>query len=215
MLKAVLFDLDGVLVDSEEYSSKTADMVYGSYGMKQTPQEKANVFGRKSIDNYRAAIKARGLDIDPYILVEKHVELFKKLIRGKLKPLPGAVKLIDCLKEAKVKVAVVSSSPRERVKATLAEVKLLDRFDIIISGDDCEKGKPDPQPYLLAAERLKVRPEDCVVIEDAQAGVESGKAANMKVIAVRSPNTHGQDLSKADKTVDSLEDVTVSMLRTN
>jgi HAD superfamily hydrolase (TIGR01509 family) len=211
-VKAVLFDLDGVLVDSERFSSEASDMILAEVGIVQTPMEKKLVFGRRTLDNYKAAIDARGLDIDPAILVARKNRLFAKIVHGKLKPLPGVLELLGGIRDAGLKVAVVSSSPLERVNVSLEEVGLILEFDLIVSGDCCDRGKPDPEPFLLAARRLDVKPADCVVIEDAEAGVAAGKAAGMKVVAVRSPNTHYQDLSKADIIVDSLEVVNIELL---
>jgi beta-phosphoglucomutase len=213
MVKAVLFDLDGVLVDSEDISTEASNRVLGEYGIVQTPQEKKLVFGRRTIDNYRAAIEARGLDVNPAELVSKKNKLFAQMIKGRLKPLPGAEELIGSLKKAGVWVAVVSSSPLERVNISLEEVGLLMEFDFIVSGDCCVEGKPHPEPFLLAAERFGAKPRECVVIEDAEAGIKAGKAAGMKVVAVRSPNTHGQELDLADAVVDSLRDVSLEFLR--
>jgi HAD superfamily hydrolase (TIGR01509 family) len=212
-VRAVLFDLDGVLVDSESFSSEASDRILAEVGIAQTPQEKKLVFGRRTIDNYKAAIDARGLKLDPAILVDRKNKLFASLIRGKLKPLPGVLELLGELRDAGLKVAVVSSSPLERVNVSLEEVGLILEFDLVVSGDCCDKGKPDPEPFLFAADRLKVKPRDCVVLEDAEAGVAAGKAAGMKVVAVRSPNTHHQDLSKADAVVDSMEMVNLKLLK--
>jgi HAD superfamily hydrolase (TIGR01509 family) len=212
MVKAVLFDLDGVLVDSERFSSEASDRILADVGIVQTPQEKRLVFGRRSIENYQAAIDARGLRLDAAELVARKNRLFARLVRGKLKPLPGVLRLLGELKDAGIRVAVVSSSPLDRVNVSLEEVGLILEFDVIVSGDCCAKGKPDPEPFLLAAGRLGVKPAECVVIEDAEAGILAGKAAGMKVVAVRSPNTHGQDLGRADAVVDSLERVGVKSL---
>jgi HAD superfamily hydrolase (TIGR01509 family) len=213
MFKAVLFDLDGVLVDSERISSKASDEVLAEFGIVQTPEEKRLVFGRRTYDNYKAAVDARGLSIDPQVIVDRKMEIFKKMIKGQLKPLPGVLDLLGQLKDAGIKVAVVSSSPLERVNASLEEVGLILEFDIIVSGDCCILGKPNPEPFLMAAERLGVKPKDCVVVEDAEAGVLAGKSGGMKVVAVLSPNTHGQDLGKADIIVKSLEEVGLEFLR--
>ena len=212
MAKAVLFDLDGVIVDSEPFSSEASDRVLASVGIVQTPHEKKLVFGRRTMDNYRAAIEARGMKVDPAKLVSKKNRLFGKLIKGRLKPMDGVLGLLGKIRAAGLKVAVVSSSPLERVNATLEEVGLILEFDLILSGDCCAKGKPDPEPFLMAAQRLGVEPKDCVVIEDAQAGVEAAKAAGMKVIAVLSPHTHGQDLGRADRIVKSLKEVDMAVL---
>lgn len=212
-MKAVLFDLDGVLVDTEDISTKASNKVLAEYGIVQTPDEKKKVFGRRTVDNYRDAIESRGLDIDPHILVEKKNKVFAKMIKGNAEPMAGVMNLLDQLRAAKVNVAVVSSSPLERVNTTLDESGLMLEFDFVVSGDCCARGKPNPEPFLMAAEKFGVMPGECVVIEDAQAGIEAGKAAGMKVVAVRSPNTHSQNLSNADKIVDSLEEVDLDFLK--
>jgi beta-phosphoglucomutase len=212
MIKAVLFDLDGVLVDSEPISREASDKILSDAGIVQTPEERTRVYGRRTIDNYRDAIEARGLDLDPAELVRRKNALFRKLIKGRLRPLPGVVDLLSELNEKGVKTAVVSSSPLERVNASLHEVGLKTEFDAVLSGDCCVKGKPDPDPFLTAAERLGVEPGECVVLEDAEAGILAAKAAGMRVVAVKSPNTHGQDLSKADVIVDSVEYISVNKL---
>lgn len=207
-----MFDLDGVLVDTEVISREASDRVLKEVGISQTDEERKKVFGRRTFENYKAAIEARGLDIDPQKLVDKKNELFKKMIKGRLKPLPGIGKLLASLKEAGYKLAVVSSSPEGRVYATLDEVKLTDKFDAIVTGDCCVKGKPNPEPFRVAAKRIGVRPSECVVVEDAEIGVEAAKAAGMKVIAVKSPNTFGQNLNKADMILDGTEKLTLRIL---
>lgn len=197
-VKAVLFDLDGVLVNTEEISTKASDKILKEVGIVQTRKERENVFGRRSVENYKAAIDARGLKLDPEVLVEKKIKVFKQMIKGNVEPLPGIRDLVTNLKTEAIKLAVVSSSPEERVYATLEEVKLKDEFDFIVTGDCCKLGKPDPEPFLMAARELGVAPADCVVIEDAQIGVQAALAAGMKCAAVKSPHTFGQDLEDAD-----------------
>jgi beta-phosphoglucomutase len=212
-MRAVLFDLDGVLVDSEPYSMEASNRVLAEAGIIQTPEERRMVFGRRTIDNYRALIKARNLDLDANGLVARKNRLFAELIEDRLKTMPGVLELLAEIKDAGLKVAVVSSSSLDRVNATLEEVGLILEFDLILSGDCCVKGKPDPEPFLLAADKLGVNPKDCVVVEDAEAGILAAKAAGMKVVAVESPNTHGQDLSRADAVVKSTEEVNVDLMR--
>jgi len=211
-VKAVLFDLDGVLVDSEPISTEASDKVLAEVGIYLTKEERSEVFGKRTIDNYRRHIKRRGLNLDAEELVREKNKVFAKLIRGRLKPLPGVLSLLASLDDAGIRKAVVSSSPLDRVNASLEEVGLLLEFEVILSGDCCVRGKPDPEPFLLAAERLGVEASACVVIEDAEAGILAAKAAGMKCVAVRSPNTFGQDLSKADLIVGSLEEVDVKVL---
>ncbi|MFH1788602.1 MAG: HAD family phosphatase [Candidatus Altiarchaeota archaeon] len=211
-VNACLFDLDGVLVDSEPISTEASDIVLAEVGIRLSEDERKEVFGKRTIDNYRRHIARRGLDLDAGELVEKKNVVFARLIRGRLEALPGVLDLLAGLDDAGVSKAVVSSSPLDRVNASLEEVGLILEFDLVLSGDCCVKGKPDPEPFLLAAERLGVEASGCVVIEDAEAGVLAAKSAGMKCVAVKSPNTFGQDLSKADLIVESLADLSVESL---
>jgi HAD superfamily hydrolase (TIGR01509 family) len=132
-------------------------------------------------------------------------ELFREAIRGKVQPLPGAVALVRRLRESGVKTAVVSSAPRRNVETLLDALGISDGFDALVAEEDAERGKPDPQGYLVAAERLGERPEDCVVIEDAPGGVEAAKRAGMRCIGLaagREPDA----LACADVVVAGLED---------
>ncbi|MBD3261131.1 MAG: HAD-IA family hydrolase [Candidatus Altiarchaeales archaeon] len=207
MVYAFLFDLDGVLVDSEDYSRKASDRVLAEVGITLTEAEKKNVFGRRTLENYERYIKSRELDLDANKLLDQKNRLFAELISGKLKLLPGVTELFALLDETGIKKALVSSSPLVRVNATLEEVGLLMEFDVIVSGDCCSRGKPDPAPFLFASEKIGAEPGECVVVEDAQVGVEAALAAGMRVIAVDSPSTHGQDLSQADIHLNSLKQI--------
>jgi len=204
--------MDGVLVDSEAISTESSDATLLKHGIVQTPKERKKVFGRRTIDNYRDAIEARGLNLDPAKLAAEKEELFVEMIKDRVQPMPGVLHLRGELDDAKIKKAVVSSSALNRVNATLEEIGLLLEFNVIVSGECCRVGKPDPEPFLIAAEKLGVKPKDCIVIEDAEAGILAAKAGGMKVVAVRSPNTHGQDLSRADRIVDSIEDINLDFL---
>lgn len=213
MIKAVLFDLDGVLIDSETISREASDRTLADVGIVLTDDERKEIFGRRTIDNYSRHIKKRRLDLDAAKLVEKKVKLYSELIKGRLKPLPGVLNLLAKLDDEDFRKAVVSSSPLERVNASLEEVGLILEFELILSGDCCVKGKPDPEPFLLAAEKLGSSPSECVVIEDAEAGILAAKEAGIKCIAVKSPNTHGQDLSSADLIVESIKEISIETIR--
>jgi len=212
MISAVLFDLDGVLVDSETISREASDRTLAEVGIYLTDDERKEIFGRRTVENYRRHIMRRGLDLSAEELVEKKVALFGELIKGRLRPLPGVLDLLAAVNDAGIKKAVVSSSPLDRVNASLEEVGLLKEFEVILSGDCCAEGKPDPEPFVLAAKKLGVKPLECVVIEDAEPGILAAKAAGMKCVAVRSPNTFGQDLSKADLIVDELGELNLKVL---
>lgn len=205
MVQAVIFDLDGVLVDSEEFSMEATEQMLKELGIELTLEERERAFGRTDLDSYRECIKDRKLSLNPEDMVRRKEEIYSKLISGKLKPIEGAAELIQSLGEKAVRMAVASSGTRNKIRASLREIGFEGLFETVVSAEDITQGKPNPEIFLKAAERLGVPPAQCLVIEDAQAGVEAAKAAGMKCLAFKSPNTHGQDLSKADKTIDSLK----------
>jgi len=206
MIKAVIFDLDGVLVDSEELSRQSNKETLKQHGIELTQEEKIKAIGRTDLDIFRDMIEARGLGLSPEELTKEKDRIYLDIIKGKLKPIPGARGILETLKERGIPFAIASSGTYVKVRANLSETGLIGLISTIISADDIEKGKPDPEIFLKAAEKIGIPPEECLVIEDAQAGVIAAKAAGMKCLALKSPGSHGQDLSQADRVISSLEE---------
>jgi len=183
---AVLFDMDGLLVDSEPLWTiaeiELAEKLGGMWG----DEIKAAVVGTR-IDTAMAVIlewydaPRAAADVEAAIefLLGRVVELF----HDHLPLMPGALELIDAVRDAGARTALVSSSYRVLVEAALEEMEP-HRFDTTISGDEVTNGKPDPEPYALACDRLGIPPAKAVVIEDAMSGVTSGEAAGCLVVAV-------------------------------
>jgi beta-phosphoglucomutase family hydrolase len=207
MIKAVIFDLDGVLVDSEPFSGEASSKALREFGIELTPEERTRAFGRTDLDIASYAIKLRGLDLNPRELVKRKDAVYSEIIKGKLRPMPHTRELIELLRSKGIPFALASSGTPGKIRATLSEIGFEDIFDTIVSGEDISRGKPHPEIFLKAAEKLGMEPGDCLVVEDAQAGIEAAKAAGMRCIALRSPSTYGQDFSKADRIIDSLEEL--------
>ena len=204
MIKAVLWDMDGVLVDTAPFHYQAWRALFAGLGKDLSDEEFRRSFGLRNDDILRANLG----DMPPARLRElgrRKEELFREAIRGKVQPLPGAVALVRRLRESGVKTAVVSSAPRRNVETLLDALELADAFDELVAEEDAERGKPDPQGYLAAAERLGERPEDCVVIEDAPGGVEAAKRAGMRCIGLAAGREPGA-LARADLVVAGLED---------
>ncbi len=207
MIKAVIFDLDGVLVDTEAFSGQAGEKVLKEHGIELTPEERRKAFGRPDLDSYSKYIKSRGLDLNPEKLVEEKDRIYSELIKGKVMPLPGAREILEHLKERGIPFAIASSGTPVKIRASLTETRLLGLINIIVSADDISQGKPHPDIFLKASEKLGISPEYCLVVEDAEAGIEAAKAAGMRCLALKSPNTYGQDFSKADRVLDSLKEM--------
>jgi beta-phosphoglucomutase len=203
-IKAAIFDLDGVIVSTDEYHFLAWKQLADSLGIP---------FGRESNNRLRGVSRMESLEImleksaKQYSLPEKREMAERKnaVYRESLKGLspadifPGVIDVIKMLKDSKVKIAIGSSS--KNAHAILRAVELEDVFDVIVDGNDITRSKPDPEVFAIAAARLSVSPEECVVIEDAVAGIEAGLAAGMSVLAVGAAAGHpratrsSQDLS--------------------
>jgi len=203
VIKAVLWDLDGVLVDTASFHFQAWRELFAGEGKEIGEEDFRRTFGLRN-----DAILREILGGLPRQRVEelsrRKEELFRAKIAGGVTPMPGVPALLERLRQTGRKTAVVSSAPRQNVEALLRGLRIEDAFDVIIAEEDTSRGKPDPQGYLLAAERLGAAPEECAVIEDAPAGVEAAKRAGMRCIGLaagRAPNA----LAEADLVVGSLE----------
>ena len=144
-------------------------------------------------------------------IAEKKEETFRRFIKDNIKAFPGAVELIKLLAGAGFQIAIVSSTPIENVLLITEALGIKKYFKFFITGKDVTEGKPSPQGFLLAAQKLKLKSEDCVVMEDAVAGVKAAKSAGMYCIAVTNTRP-GEDLAEADIVVNSLEQVNVKSI---
>lgn len=203
--KAILWDMDGVIVMSGEYHYEAYRELFGEIGVPFNREQYFDeLFGVRNWTIIRTV--AGDLPRDEIErLAERKEEKFRRIARGKIEALPGAKEMIQRASEAGLKQAIVSSTPRANIDLVLEELGLTDAFGTIVAEEDAEKGKPDPEGFLVAAERLGVKPAECVVIEDAPAGIEAGNAGGMRTIGVATTRVP-ERLSAADLVVGSLED---------
>ena len=188
MIKAVLFDMDGVLLDSETLHMEAAREVLSPYGV-EIPEDMREEFMGLSELEYWVRVRENFPELpSPEVLSEKKHDAFWEVIkRSRLTPFEGARETISWLKELGLKLAVVSSTPRKQVEYMLRKLNLRSFFDVVVGGDEVNEGKPSPQSYLLAARRLSVKPAECIVVEDSKNGILAGKRASMYVVAFRPP----------------------------
>lgn len=184
---AVLWDMDGVLVDSAELHYQTWKQILADYDIPFSRRLFNEFFG---MNNEQTLTRVLGHPPEPSILQEvsfSKEDIFRKSIHGHVELYPGVRKLLQELQRAGVRQALASSAPQENIDALVDEFDMASFFQAIVSG--CElKSKPDPVTFLLAAERLGVNPQRCVVIEDALHGIEAARRAGMKCIAVATTN---------------------------
>ena len=211
--KTILWDMDGVIVDSNSFHFAAWQETFAKRGIKFTKEDLTNLFGSRN-DFIVGSIMGKELpEEDVKIILQEKEELFRRKAIGKIQPFPGVVKLLNAIKKGNFKLGLASSAPKENINLILSELNLEGIFDCVVFGREVSESKPSPQIYLLAAKKLEVTPNDCVVIEDSPLGIKAAKTAGMKCLAIT--NTHPQQkLEEADKVVDSLERVDLITLLT-
>lgn len=209
MVKAVIFDMDGVIYDSEPIHVQSEKEVMLKYGVKITDEELQPYTGSTAKFMFEDLINKYRLKTNfQKIFAEKNI-IFFKLIQKELKPIPGVAKLIDLLIKYKIKIGLATSSHYDLWNLVLNKLNIQDKFNTIIGAENITKPKPDPEIFLLTANKLNVFPKDCLVIEDSTNGVSAAKAAGMKCIGFNNSNSKGQDLSKADIIINKFEDFNI------
>jgi HAD superfamily hydrolase (TIGR01509 family) len=207
MIKAILFDLDGLLVDSEPHSLASWEAILEERGVKLDQSTIDSILGQRIDATARTLIDKYHLPDTAQALADAKTEYQITHLAGNVKPMPGLFELLDEIERLGLKQAIASSGIRRYVEAVLRVNGLLDRFSFVITGDQVAHGKPAPDVFLAAARALNVEPSDCLVLEDAPNGVQAAKAAGMTCIAVPDHSVARLDLSQADKVVTSLHDV--------
>ena len=209
--KAVIWDMDGVIVDTALYHEEAWRETFHKRGMEFTSADFRHSFGQRN-DTIITGVLGQTVsqEVIDTIADEKETS-FRWRIRRHIEPLPGVIGLLEALAAARFQQALASSAPLQNVRMIMKDIGIERYFDSIVTEKDVTEGKPSPQGFLLAARRLGVEPEDCIVIEDAVAGVAAAKRAGMGCVAVT--NTHPRSsLREADLIVGSLEEVTVADL---
>jgi beta-phosphoglucomutase family hydrolase len=211
-LKAVIWDLDGVIADTGIYHYLAWCDVFGKRGVNFPKEEFMSHFGRRHdtiiIDKLGSGLSAEEFEA----ITNEKQENYRRRVSENIRPLPGAISLIKLLREQSLKVAIASSAPLENIEIIIRGLGVEEYFDAIACGTEVVESKPDPQIFLLAAKKLGIKPANCVVIEDAIAGVAAAKSAGMKCVAVT--NSHpAKLLTQADLVVASLETVNIETLQ--
>ena len=182
---AAIFDLDGTVVDNMHLHAEAFGLFAGRHGLPPlTPADRVTLDGRRNSENF-PILFGRPMERDEWRAYEDEKEgLYRELSKGRLTPVPGFLRLLDLLDRLAVPVAVATSAPEPNVSHTLAEIGLAARFPIIVRGDEVGRGKPAPDVFLVAAQRLGVAAPRCLVFEDAPMGITAAHAAGMPCVAL-------------------------------
>jgi len=211
---AVIFDMDGVLVDTYQAHYRSWRAVAEAEGLPFSEEDFARTFGRTSREIIAECWGGDRLSNQPIAALDDRKEAaFREIITEDFPAMPGVGELLDALHRAGFKLAVGSSGPPENVSLVVERLPGGSLFSATVDGMDVTRGKPDPQVFLIAAERLGVAPARCAVVEDAPAGVEAAHAAGMTSIGLLSTGRTRESLAAADLIVDSLGELSPERIR--
>ena len=206
-MSAILFDMDGTLIDSEPLWLKAEIEVMAEVGCHWDEQDQINCLGGPA-ERTERYMQERSQNIKPYgYFINRLHEVMRARITNELDLIPNALSLLKECKDAGIKTALVTASSRDLMTIVLKRFPI-GTFDVVVSGDDVEKSKPDPAPYLLAAKQLSVDISKCLVLEDSLTGVQSGLSSGAKVIGI--PHLVQMSEHPNLRVISSLDEITLS-----
>lgn len=183
-VRALIFDMDGLLVDSEGLAADAMDRLLTGYQLTRNPEVNARLLGRRLVEALAIVREGYAIDEDVDVLIARYSDYRSEALRGAVRAMPGAHDIIARARLAGLPIGLATSGMRIHVDISLGETALAGLFDSETTGDEVTRGKPAPDLFLLAADRLGVAPADAVVLEDSPLGIEAAKAAGMQAIAV-------------------------------
>jgi len=207
MIKAIIFDMDGVLFDSQPIHFEAEKRTVAHFGGKISDDELKGYLGWNEEAFWKDVIPKYGMDATLEQCRAFERPLLEGLLERALKPDPKLRKILKELRRSGIQLAVASSAPKKWILMTFGGLGVDDLFDCLVSGEDVEKSKPEPDIFLEAAKRIGIAPEDCIVVEDAPAGIEAAKRAGMHPIALRGTVNKGLDLSGAEREITDLSEL--------
>lgn len=212
MNRAIIFDMDGVLIDSEPLHQLAEKKLLKTFGVEVDTEELLQYMGRSTQKLLNDFIEAYHLDVNYSTLLEKHKANLIDIFSMQVQTIKGIPEFITVLESYDIPCALASSSNLQLIQTVLNHFSWQERFTQVVSGEEIIHGKPAPDIFLETAKRLAIPPNNCIVIEDSNAGVRAGKAAGMRTIGFHSPNSHHQDISMADLEIQDFSSNTVQQI---
>jgi HAD superfamily hydrolase (TIGR01509 family) len=195
-IRAVVFDFDGLMVNTEEVFHLSGMELLRRRGKEPTPAVFHAMMGRRAHDAFSALIRIMDLKESIEDLQRESTEIFFQMLDDILQPMPGLFDLLDLIDERGLPKAVATSSEHSYLTALLAKLNLQDRFQTLLTAEDVTQGKPHPEIYLTAARRLNVEPREMLVLEDSEAGTQAAAAAGAHIVSV--PHRHSRHFAFAE-----------------
>lgn len=206
MIEAVIFDMDGVLIDSENLHYNIEVELMKGFGADITLSVTNEFLGMRFEEYFTILKKRHGLEVSVEEIMQKHSVMAEKYYREIFPAMPHVQEVLSLLQE-RFSLAVVTSSRTDFAKAALGRLGLLPFFKVLVGAEDVTQGKPHPEPYLLASQKLGIQPENIVVVEDAINGFRAAKKAGMQVVGLKSTHNSEQDFREADNVITTLKEV--------
>ncbi|PYE43255.1 HAD family phosphatase [Paenibacillus barcinonensis] len=208
-IQAVIFDMDGVLIDSEPIYFEIERSSFHHFGADVTIQEHHSFVGvtlesmwQQVIDKYQV-----NTPLEEILVYHQQQVMEQMLAHPGLTPMPGVERWVQWLHEQRIPIAVASSSPRALIDLIMDKTGLAPYFEVRMTGEEVEHGKPAPDIFIAAAKQIGISPANCLVIEDSRNGVQAAKSASMRCIGYRNPGSGNQNLSQADLQVSSYDEL--------
>ncbi len=212
--RAILFDMDGVLVDSEPLFLSAINRLLGEEGVEPVSVQENEEFliGTTIDETWRQLKIHRPLPLPAAEYIRRYDDIVRQVMAEELAPQPGVRELLAVCRQRGLAKAVASSSLHMWVDLKLNAIGLTGAFDAVLGGDDVSRGKPEPEIYLKAAAQMGVPPEQCIAIEDSPIGIAAAVASGAYTIAVRTEYTRNLDVSQAHLILETLEDFDLNLL---
>jgi len=202
-MKAIIFDMDGLMVDSERLYQQAQEEITRQFNKTLPEKSRLKMMGRKPLESMKLLVEALDIPMDAEKLLEIRNDIMREKYKNHLVPLPGLVHIIDVF-YGKLKLAISTGAQEEFLDIVVDQLKIRNKFAVLQSSDEIEQGKPHPEIYLKTCKKLGLDPGECIVLEDSLNGVLAGKGAGCYVIAVPSEYTKQENFGSADFVVDDL-----------
>lgn len=215
-MEAVIFDMDGVIIDSEPIHYICSNKFLEPYKIELDREKYDTYIGASCKVMWSDVRETHNLNESVEEIISKEFDIFLNYLqegKGKIHPIEGIRSLLELLKKEGVTIGLASSSSMKNINTVLDLFDIQDYFSIKVTGYDLERSKPDPEIFIKTAGLLNVDPTKCIVIEDSKNGVTAAKRAGMKCIGYHNPNCGYQDLSNADKIVESIKTIDMDVLK--
>lgn len=215
-MNAVIFDMDGVLIDSEPVYKKTNYRFFDSINIEVDACEYSTYLGITLAEMCQLLCRKHDLHYSAdelfELLNEHHLQDESMILEEINAPIQGVKNLLQALQISNIKIGLASSAPLEWINQIMHKIDMREYFDVIVSGGHVERGKPFPDIFLKCASLLGIDPAECVVIEDAAHGIAAAKSANMYCIGFTNSNANSQDVSQSDLIMDCFDDENVKRI---